>query len=77
MMRKATRKRGRAGKPVCNTEAMNVFLQTLREEIEEQVHIVLVWDQAGWHGAKTLIVPTGITLFPLPPYSPQLNPIER
>lgn len=63
--------------PCCNTEAMNLFLQTLREEVDDNVHIVLVLDQAGWHGAKALCIPNGITLFPLPPYSPQLNPIER
>ena len=63
--------------PCCNTEAMNLFLQTLREEVEENVHIVLVLDQAGWHGSKALLLPKGVTLLPLPPYSPQLNPIER
>ncbi len=34
-------------------------------------------DQAGWHGAEALRVPANITLVPLPPYSPELNPVER
>ena len=38
---------------------------------------VMVLDGAGWHGAKALAVPPNITLVPLPPYSPQLNPMER
>ncbi len=34
-------------------------------------------DQASWHGARALVVPDNITLVPLPPYSPELNPVER
>jgi len=63
--------------PCCNTAGMNAFLHILRAEVGEPVHIVLVLDQAGWHGSKDLVIPKGITLLPLPPYSPQLNPIER
>ncbi|MDR1856416.1 MAG: transposase, partial [Desulfovibrio sp.] len=37
----------------------------------------LVVDGAGWHKAKKLVVPKGITLFFLPPYTPELNPVER
>src|SRR3712207_8349402 len=33
-------------------------------------HVVLVLDNAGWHGPKGLAVPDGITLVFLPPYSP-------
>jgi len=41
------------------------------------VHVVLVLDQAGWHLSKGLRVPANITLLHLPPYSPELNPVER
>ena len=34
-------------------------------------------DGAGWHTANNLVVPANITLVPLPPYSPELNAIER
>jgi hypothetical protein len=40
-------------------------------------HIVLVLDGAGWHRAKELKVPIGIHMFPLPPYSPELQPAEH
>jgi transposase len=40
-------------------------------------HIVLVLDNAGWHGPKGLAVPDGITLAFLPPCSPELQPAER
>jgi transposase len=40
-------------------------------------HIVLVLDNAGWHGPEGLAVPDGVTLVFLPPYSPELQPAER
>ena len=38
---------------------------------------MLVLDQAGWHGSRDLQVPSNVTLVPLPPYAPELNPVER
>lgn len=38
---------------------------------------MIVLDGAGWHGALKLNIPDNITLLPLPPYSPELNPIEN
>jgi transposase len=40
-------------------------------------HAVLLLDQAGWHVAGAPIVPGNITLLPLPPRSPELNPVEN
>jgi transposase len=40
-------------------------------------HAVVVLDQARWHTAKHLHVPVNISLLPLPPYSPELNPQEQ
>ncbi len=39
--------------------------------------VVLVLDNAGWHGPRGLAVPDGISLVFLPPYSPELQPAER
>jgi transposase len=39
--------------------------------------ILLVLDRAGWHTSKELVVPEGIHLLFLPPYSPELQPCER
>ena len=36
-----------------------------------------VWDQAGFHTARQLKPPPNLTLIPLPPYCPELNPIEN
>ena len=41
------------------------------------VHAVLIWDGAGYHTSKDLAVPSNISLILLPPYSPELNPVEN
>ena len=63
--------------PHVNIGTMEAFLQILSTEVGADDHIVLVLDQAGWHTSPRLRVPTNITLLFLPPYSPELNPIER
>ena len=45
--------------------------------VAEGAHAIPVLDGAGWHGAKALCVPDNITLLPLPPYAPELNPVEN
>ena len=54
---------------------MNVFLEELSEEIKED--FILIMDGASWHKSKDLIVPKNIQIVLLPPYCPELNPVER
>jgi transposase len=63
--------------PEATTVTMNLFLAEFGRRLPEGVHAALVLDGAGWHGTKELAVPANVTLVPLPPYSPQLNPVER
>ena len=63
--------------PEVGAQAMQTFLDAFAETIPENEHAVMVLDRAGWHGAKALEVPPNVTLVPLPPCSPQLNPMER
>lgn len=63
--------------PSVNTGTMNVFLRMLGEELKPDEHAVLIMDQAGWHKSKALTLPENITVLYLPPYSPELNPVER
>lgn len=63
--------------PTVNTTLMNQHLQFISREAGPDKHVILVLDNAGWHVAKTLVVPRNITLLHLPPYSPELNPVER
>ncbi len=41
------------------------------------VAVIVRLDGAGWHIANDLEIPENITLFPIPPYSPELNPVEN
>jgi transposase len=63
--------------PYTNTASMQLFLNELSCQVKDNRHIALVMDNAGWHIAKELSVPTNITLVPLPPYSPELNATEQ
>ena len=56
---------------------MSRFLADFAQTLPANTHAVMVLDQAGWHGAKALQISETITLVPLPPYSPDLNPVER
>ena len=63
--------------PDANAAGMQAFLDAFAETIGAREHVALVLDGASWHSSKTLRVPANITLVPLPPYSPELNPVER
>ena len=63
--------------PHVNVEAMNIHLVEVSRHVTEGAHAVLVLDQAGWHTSPKLRVPENISLLPLPPYAPELNPVEQ
>jgi transposase len=56
---------------------MQLHLEVLSRQVGDTRHVVLVLDNAGWHSSKGLQISKNITLLPLPPYTPELNPIER
>lgn len=62
--------------PYCNTICMNIFLAKLSETYPLD-YIVLVADGARWHTSKGLIIPNNIEIITLPPYTPEMNPIEQ
>ena len=62
--------------PYCNTDCMNLFLQELSKEYANDF-IVLVCDGAKWHKSNTLQIPENIELVFIPPYTPEMNPIEQ
>ena len=64
--------------PCANAWAMNLHLAEISLQVAHGAHALLVCDGAGWHQpGKKLIVPDNITLLSLPPYSPELNPMEN
>ncbi len=64
--------------PTANTEAMSEHLKEIITQVASGEHCILICDGAGWHQkGGELAVPDNITLLPLPPYSPELNPMEN
>jgi len=63
--------------PRCNTAAMALHLAEISQAVAPGAHAVLLLDQAGWHLSDKLAVPDNLTLMPLPPKSPELNPVEN
>ena len=62
--------------PYCNTVCMNIFLRHLSKQYPKD-EILLVCDGASWHKSNELEVPTNIHLTYIPPYTPEMNPIEQ
>ena len=62
--------------PGVSLELSRLFLERLAARDPQAEHVV-IWDQAGFHPQPKLhAVPARIHLLPLPPYSPELNPVE-
>ncbi len=62
--------------PYCNTVCMNLFLKELSRQFPDDA-ILLCCDGAAWYKSKTLEVPENIVLFHIPPYTPEMNPMEQ
>ena len=63
--------------PHADTSAMNAHLCEIARTVAAGAHALLILDGAGWHGSAKLEVPDNITLLKLPPYAPELNPMEN
>jgi transposase len=63
--------------PAVSTVAMSEFLRRFSATLAKDEHAVMVLDGAGWHTSHDLAVPSNLSLLRLPPYSPELNPVER
>ncbi len=63
--------------PELSTVVVNLFLAQFSRELPAGVHAVLIWDGAGFHTGGDLVVPGNVSLIRLPPYSPELNPVEN
>ena len=62
--------------PNCDTDCMNLFLSELSKKFRDD-DILLVCDGAAWHKSKTMEIPSNITILHIPPYTPEMNPIEQ
>jgi len=63
--------------PCANAQAMNLHLQEISRQVANGAHALLILDGAGYHLKAALQIPDNISLLHLPPYSPELNPVEN
>jgi transposase len=63
--------------PRVNLEAMNMHLAEISCCVSTGSMALLILDRAGWHTSPKLKIPDNIALLPLPPYAPELNPVEN
>ena len=63
--------------PECHTGMMQLHLDEISINVEDGFHAVIIIDRASWHTTEALNIPRNISLLPLPPYSPELNPMEQ
>jgi transposase len=62
--------------PQLNAAHFQIFPDEFAEHYQDTVNIVLM-DKGSCHQAKGLIIPDNVVCLFMPPYSPELNPIER
>lgn len=63
--------------PFVNKEAMTLHLKQISQATPSGRHALVVIDGAGWHTMDTAQPFDNLSLLKLPPYSPELNPIEQ
>jgi transposase len=56
---------------------MGLHLAEISQAVAPGAHAVVLLDQAGWHTSAKLKLPANISLLPLPPKAPELNPSEN
>ena len=62
--------------PHADTPAMQHHPDAIARTLAPTAHALLMLDQAGWHTTGKLRVPENLSLLPLSPKSPELNPVE-
>lgn len=63
--------------PLVNKAMMTEHLSQISKATPQGRHAVVIIDGAGWHTMDTASPFSNVTLIKLPPYSPELNPIEQ
>ena len=62
--------------PYLNAEMFQLFVDAFAQAFPHSLNLLLL-DNSGAHTAHTLTIPENVRLVYLPPYCPELNPIER
>jgi hypothetical protein len=64
------------GLPYLNAEGCQILLKTFAEAFPDSLNLLLL-DNSGADTAQRLTLPANVRLVFVPPYGPELNPIER
>ena len=56
---------------------MQWHIDEIASQVTPGAHAVIILDRAGWHTTQKLSIPDNMTLLPLPPRAPELNPVEN
>ena len=62
--------------PNVNTSCMQVFIDEVATRHPNH-RVIMIADGAGWHRSDSLVQPENMRLVKLPPYAPELNPVEH
>ena len=62
--------------PDTDSVMMSLFLGEVAQRYPDEF-ILMFMDQAGWHRSGSLLIPDGMKLKWIPPYSPECNPTEH
>jgi transposase len=62
--------------PYLNVDGFQLFVNTFAAAFPDRLNLLLL-DNRGAHTAQRLTLPENVRLVFLPPYCPELNPIER
>lgn len=62
--------------PYVNGDCMQIFLEEVADRHPDE-RIIMIMDNAGWHRNESLKMPGNLRVLNLPPYSPELNPVEH
>lgn len=62
--------------PHLNAACFQIFSNQFSATFSQSLNVIVL-DNGRFHRAKTLEIPDNVILLFLPPYSPELNPIER
>ena len=63
--------------PHVNMDAMKKHLEQISKKTSPNRHAVVIMDGAGWHKESLLAEIDNVSIIKLPPYSPELNPVEQ
>ncbi|BBI17603.1 Uncharacterized protein y4pE/y4sA [Neochlamydia sp. S13] len=63
--------------PFLNSQGVEILLEQVSQSLSASSQALLILDRASYHTSKMLKVPSNIHLLFLPPYSPELNPVEN